>query len=127
MMSKKLIVDVDCGVDDAQAIMLALAAPNVELLGITCVHGNTTVENVCKNTLRVLQVCGKLEVSKLTVKNANISVGARRNKVVRQELEYTSESAEFLKSHDLKQKPEEISNQIALTCQFELHNQVTLF
>ncbi|KAF1382730.1 hypothetical protein PFLUV_G00146800 [Perca fluviatilis] len=62
MMSKKLLLDVDCGVDDAQAIMLALAAPNVELLGITCVHGNTTVENVCKNTLRVLQVCNKLEI-----------------------------------------------------------------
>ncbi|XP_068561096.1 inosine-uridine preferring nucleoside hydrolase-like isoform X1 [Cebidichthys violaceus] len=61
-MSKKLLVDVDCGVDDAQAIMLALAAPNVELLGITCVHGNTTVENVCKNTLRVLQACSKLEI-----------------------------------------------------------------
>lgn len=61
-MSKKLLVDVDCGVDDAQAIMLALAAPNVELLGITCVHGNTTVENVCKNVLRVLQTCNKLEV-----------------------------------------------------------------
>ncbi|XP_023141548.1 inosine-uridine preferring nucleoside hydrolase isoform X1 [Amphiprion ocellaris] len=61
-MSKKLLVDVDCGVDDAQAIMLALAAPNVQLLGITCVHGNTTVENVCKNTLRVLQACNKLEV-----------------------------------------------------------------
>lgn len=59
---KKLLVDVDCGVDDAQAIMLALAAPNVQLLGITCVHGNTTVENVCKNTLRVLQACNKLEV-----------------------------------------------------------------
>ncbi|XP_031150125.1 inosine-uridine preferring nucleoside hydrolase isoform X2 [Sander lucioperca] len=62
MMSKKLLVDVDCGVDDAQAIMLALAAPNVELLGITCVHGNITVENVCKNTLRVLQACNKLEI-----------------------------------------------------------------
>ena len=62
-MSKKLLLDVDCGVDDAQAIMLALAAPNVELLGITCVHGNTTVENVCRNTLRVLQVCRKMEVS----------------------------------------------------------------
>ncbi|XP_022595998.1 inosine-uridine preferring nucleoside hydrolase-like isoform X1 [Seriola dumerili] len=62
MMSKKLLADVDCGVDDAQAIMLALAAPNVELLGITCVHGNTTVENVCKNTLRVLQACNKLEI-----------------------------------------------------------------
>lgn len=61
-MSKKLLVDVDCGVDDAQAIMLALAAPNVKLLGITCVHGNTTVENVCKNALRVLQVCNRLEV-----------------------------------------------------------------
>lgn len=62
MMKKKLLVDVDCGVDDAQAIMLALAAPTVKLLGITCVHGNTTVENVCKNTLRVLQACNRLEV-----------------------------------------------------------------
>ena len=61
-MKKKLLMDVDCGVDDAQAIMLALAAPNVELLGVTCVHGNTTVENVCKNTLRVLQACWRLEV-----------------------------------------------------------------
>lgn len=61
-MTKKLLVDVDCGVDDAQAIMLALAAPNVKLLGVTCVHGNTTVENVCKNTLRVLQACNRLEV-----------------------------------------------------------------
>ncbi|XP_037343792.1 inosine-uridine preferring nucleoside hydrolase isoform X1 [Pungitius pungitius] len=61
-MSRKLLVDVDCGVDDAQAIMLALAAPNVELLGLTCVHGNTSVENVCKNTLRVLQACSRLEI-----------------------------------------------------------------
>ncbi|XP_037542474.1 inosine-uridine preferring nucleoside hydrolase-like [Nematolebias whitei] len=61
-MSKKLLVDVDCGVDDAQAIMLALAAPSVQLLGVTCVHGNTAVENVCKNTLRVLQACNKLEI-----------------------------------------------------------------
>ncbi|XP_021434468.2 inosine-uridine preferring nucleoside hydrolase isoform X1 [Oncorhynchus mykiss] len=62
MSSKKLLVDVDCGVDDAQAIMMALATPNVEVLGITCVHGNTNVENVCKNTLRVLQVCNRLEI-----------------------------------------------------------------
>ncbi|XP_076016625.1 inosine-uridine preferring nucleoside hydrolase [Genypterus blacodes] len=61
-MSKKLLVDVDCGVDDAQAVMMALAAPNVELLGLTCVHGNTSVENVCKNTLRVLQACNRLEI-----------------------------------------------------------------
>ncbi|XP_047227238.1 inosine-uridine preferring nucleoside hydrolase-like [Girardinichthys multiradiatus] len=61
-MNKKLLVDVDCGVDDAQAIMLALGDPSVEILGITCVHGNTTVENVCKNVLRVLQACRKLEI-----------------------------------------------------------------
>lgn len=61
-MVKKLLVDVDCGVDDAQAIMMALAVPDVEILGITCVHGNTCVENVCKNVLRVLKVCGRLEI-----------------------------------------------------------------
>ncbi|XP_049426092.1 inosine-uridine preferring nucleoside hydrolase-like [Epinephelus fuscoguttatus] len=59
---KKLILDVDTGVDDAQAIMLALAAPDVEILGITCCHGNTPLENVLKNTLRVLKVCNRLDI-----------------------------------------------------------------
>ncbi|KAM4699330.1 inosine-uridine preferring nucleoside hydrolase-like [Discoglossus pictus] len=62
MAKKLLLVDVDCGVDDAQALMMALAAPNVEILGITCCHGNTTLENVCKNVLRVLQACNRLEI-----------------------------------------------------------------
>ncbi|KAI5621287.1 hypothetical protein C0J50_19222, partial [Silurus asotus] len=61
-MVKKLLVDVDCGVDDAQAIMMALAVPDVQILGITCVHGNVSVENVCKNVLRVLQVCDRMEI-----------------------------------------------------------------
>lgn len=57
-MAKKLvIIDTDCGIDDAQAIMMALAAPHVQILGITCVFGNTGVENVCQNVLRVLSVC----------------------------------------------------------------------
>ncbi|KAF3857176.1 hypothetical protein F7725_009035 [Dissostichus mawsoni] len=46
---KKLILDVDTGVDDAHAIMMALAAPDVEVLGITCCHGNTPLDNVLKN------------------------------------------------------------------------------
>uniref|UniRef100_A0A8C5LTM7 Inosine/uridine-preferring nucleoside hydrolase domain-containing protein n=1 Tax=Leptobrachium leishanense TaxID=445787 RepID=A0A8C5LTM7_9ANUR len=47
MASKKLLlVDLDCGVDDAQALMSALAAPGIEILGITCCHGNTTLDNV---------------------------------------------------------------------------------
>lgn len=61
-MVKKLLVDVDCGVDDAQAIMMALAVPDVQILGITCVQGNVSVENVCKNVLRVLQACDRMEV-----------------------------------------------------------------
>ncbi|KAK6325397.1 hypothetical protein J4Q44_G00047390 [Coregonus suidteri] len=59
---KKLVLDVDTGLDDAQAIMMALAAPNVEVLGITCVSGNTSLENSCRNTLRVLKVCQRLEI-----------------------------------------------------------------
>ncbi|KAM9333937.1 inosine-uridine preferring nucleoside hydrolase-like [Symphorus nematophorus] len=61
-MKKKLILDVDTGVDDAQAIMVALADPSVEVLGITCCHGNTPLENVLKNTLRVLKVCNRLDI-----------------------------------------------------------------
>ncbi|XP_059184145.1 nucleoside hydrolase-like [Centropristis striata] len=62
MGKRKVILDVDTGVDDAQAIMIALAAPNVEILGITCTHGNTGVENACKNTLRVLKTCNRLDI-----------------------------------------------------------------
>ncbi|KAI4831847.1 hypothetical protein KUCAC02_001366 [Chaenocephalus aceratus] len=61
-MKKKLILDVDTGVDDAHAIMMALAAPDVEVLGITCCHGNTPLDNVLKNTLRVLQAAGRLDI-----------------------------------------------------------------
>ncbi|XP_038674865.1 inosine-uridine preferring nucleoside hydrolase-like [Scyliorhinus canicula] len=62
MGKKLLLLDVDCGVDDAQAMMMALAAPNVQILAITCVHGNTKIENVCKNVLRVLEVCQKTKI-----------------------------------------------------------------
>lgn len=61
-MKRKLWIDVDTGVDDAQAIMLALADPSVEVLGISCCHGNTPLENVLQNTLRVLKVCDRLDI-----------------------------------------------------------------
>ncbi|KAE8597725.1 hypothetical protein XENTR_v10016578 [Xenopus tropicalis] len=64
MASKKklLLIDVDCGTDDAQAIMMAIAAPNIHILGITCVEGNTSLNNVCKNVLRVLKLCNRLDI-----------------------------------------------------------------
>uniref|UniRef100_A0A8C6T892 Si:ch211-201h21.5 n=1 Tax=Neogobius melanostomus TaxID=47308 RepID=A0A8C6T892_9GOBI len=62
-MSKKLvIIDTDCGIDDAQALFMALAAPRVQVLGISCVFGNADINNVCQNVLRVLSVCGREEV-----------------------------------------------------------------
>ncbi|CAN9500274.1 unnamed protein product [Ophioblennius macclurei] len=62
-MGKKLvIIDTDCGIDDAQAIMMALAAPDVHILGISCTFGNTTLDNVCRNVLRVLSVCDRAEI-----------------------------------------------------------------
>ena len=36
MAQKLLLIATDCGIDDAQAVMVALAQPNVKVLGITC-------------------------------------------------------------------------------------------
>ncbi|XP_075056217.1 uncharacterized protein LOC142141540 [Mixophyes fleayi] len=81
MAKRLLLVDVDCGVDDAQALMMALAVPEVEILGITCCFGNATIEHVCRNVLRVLHVCNRMEIpvfrgathSLLGVKNPKFS------------------------------------------------------
>ncbi|XP_041913665.1 probable uridine nucleosidase 1 isoform X1 [Alosa sapidissima] len=62
MTQKLLIIDTDCGIDDAQAIMVALAQPDVKVLGITCCFGNTTVDHVCQNVVRVLSVCRRNEI-----------------------------------------------------------------
>lgn len=65
MSKKQVIIDTDCGIDDAQAILMALAAPNIDVLGVTCVFGNTAVENVCQNVLTVLSVCEREGVNLL--------------------------------------------------------------
>ena len=51
-----VILDVDTGCDDALALMLALRSPRLNVLGITCVHGNQTLERVVENTLKILDV-----------------------------------------------------------------------
>jgi len=53
-----IILDVDTGVDDAFAILYATRNPEIKVLGITCVDGNTGLEQVCKNTLQVLDMAG---------------------------------------------------------------------
>ena len=63
-MSRKFIIDVDTGVDDAQALMLALSRPDIDVVAITCVAGNVQLDKVCINTLKVLTICKRLDVSK---------------------------------------------------------------
>lgn len=51
---KPVVIDCDPGHDDALAILLAAASPELEVLGITTVYGNTTVSNSTRNALRVV-------------------------------------------------------------------------
>ena len=55
---EKIILDCDPGHDDAIAILLAAANPAIDLLGITTVAGNHTIENVTRNALSVCTVYG---------------------------------------------------------------------
>jgi len=63
-MRQRVILDVDTGVDDALAIMLAVRSPELEVLGITTVSGNVPVTRCTANTLLVLEV---LEASNIPV------------------------------------------------------------
>jgi inosine-uridine nucleoside N-ribohydrolase len=56
---RSIVIDCDTGVDDALAILLALRSPAFNVLGITCVGGNTILENVLRNTLVVVEHSGK--------------------------------------------------------------------
>ena len=57
---KKVILDCDPGHDDAFAMMLAVQ--NLDVLGITTIGGNCTLENVTKNALKVLEVLGRTDI-----------------------------------------------------------------
>ncbi|XP_067120609.1 nucleoside hydrolase-like [Centruroides vittatus] len=63
MSSKKLmIVDTDCGIDDALALVMVLGRPEWEILAVTCVAGNVELQKVCPNVLRVLNLCHKKDI-----------------------------------------------------------------
>ncbi|GAB3559643.1 nucleoside hydrolase [Spelaeicoccus albus] len=55
-MNHSIILDVDTGIDDAMAIMFAVKHPDVDVRAISCVSGNTGLDNVVANTLKILDV-----------------------------------------------------------------------
>ena len=58
----RLIIDTDPGVDDAIAILLALAAPEVEVVGLTTLGGNVPRARATRNALALLQAAGRDDI-----------------------------------------------------------------
>jgi inosine-uridine nucleoside N-ribohydrolase len=56
------VLDCDPGHDDAIALLLALASPELELLGVTTTYGNQTLAKTTANALRVLELVGRTEI-----------------------------------------------------------------
>src|SRR3954470_20856689 len=59
----KILLDCDPGHDDAIALLLALASPELELLGVTTVSGNQTLDKTTANAIRVLEFVGRGDVA----------------------------------------------------------------
>ena len=70
-MPQKIILDVDTGIDDALAIYYALRRPELEVVALTNVFGNTNVEIAAANSLRILELAGRPDIP--------VAVGAGRS------------------------------------------------
>ena len=79
-MTKKIILDCDPGHDDAVAIMLAAASTEIQLLGITCVGGNSGLNNTVNNALKVCTL----------IERTDIKIYSGANKPIKYEL-FTAE------------------------------------
>lgn len=62
MAQKKMILDLDTGVDDALAIAYAVAAPDVDLIGIVSSYGNNLLNVCAENSLKLLELLGQPDV-----------------------------------------------------------------
>lgn len=58
----RIVIDTDPGQDDAVAILLALASPEIEVLGITTVAGNVPLPLTTRNALAVLELAGRADL-----------------------------------------------------------------
>jgi len=70
MEARPVILDVDTGIDDMVALLIAATAPELNLRGVTCVAGNVEIHHVARNTGKILQLVGRGDVP--------VSIGAAR-------------------------------------------------
>ena len=61
-MSRKIIIDTDPGQDDAVAILLALASPELEVLGTVAVAGNSGLHHSANNARKVVELSGRRDI-----------------------------------------------------------------
>lgn len=61
-MTKKIILDLDTGIDDALAIAYAAASPEAELIGIVGTYGNVLMRDGVKNSISILDLLGRNDV-----------------------------------------------------------------
>ena len=59
---RSLIIDTDPGVDDALAILMALAQPGCNVVGITTTAGNVPLSDATRNTLALLEYAGRADI-----------------------------------------------------------------
>jgi purine nucleosidase len=64
-----VVIDTDPGIDDALALLLALASPELDVQAITVTYGNTEVEHAHRNAVAILRLAGK---------RVSLGVSARR-------------------------------------------------
>ena len=62
MARPRVVIDTDPGVDDAVAILLALASPEIDVLALTTVAGNVSLEKTTLNARRLLELAGRDDV-----------------------------------------------------------------
>ena len=58
-MAEKILIDTDPGIDDAFAILYALKSPDFDVLGLTTVYGNASIEQTTHNARALVDMGGK--------------------------------------------------------------------
>ena len=70
---RRLILDLDTGVDDALALAYALGSPGVEVAAVICSYGNVSMRTAVRNTCAVLDFLGHPEVPVFPARTAPLS------------------------------------------------------
>ncbi len=62
MSRQRVIIDADPGLDDAAAILMALASPEIDVLGVSIVAGNVPLQDTVANACKIVGVSGRTDV-----------------------------------------------------------------